>query len=137
MHKKDQGKLGEALVIAQCLDAGFPVFTEFGDNSKIDLIIQTPEKLVSVQVKCVGREPGSVNSAKLYLYKSGPNYQFRYSPKDVDYFAVVDMKTKRIAWIPLTESLCESRTLLLHLGEGRATTKTTYFSEYEKIPWTS
>lgn len=136
MHKKDQGKLGEALVIAQCLENDIEVFIDFGDNSKVDLILNTEEGLVKVQVKCAGREADAPNSARLYLYKSGPNYNFRYRPDQIDYFALVDMATKRIAWIRVTEELCQKHSMYLRMDDKRHK-QMTRFDEYEVFPFKS
>lgn len=100
MHKKDQGTVGEALIIAQAINNGCAVFPQFGDNSKIDLIVQdTTKKLHRVQVKTTGREKKTPDVSQLHLYKNGPNYSYKYTDSDIDWFAIVDHMTQKIAWI--------------------------------------
>lgn len=139
MHRKDQGKLGESLVISQCLEQGVEVFTDFGDNSKIDLILNTSSRgLVRVQVKCPGREKTSPSSAKLYLTKSGSGYKFKYTQDHVDFFAVVDLATKRIAWIEATKEVVSRQSILLRidpLEHSKTNSLVSWFNEYEVFPF--
>ena len=100
MHSKTKGDIGQALVVTQILENDCSAFIDFGDNSKIDLIVEDKEgKLHKIQVKYYKRDNSSENITSLYIKKSGPNYRFRYEEKDVDWFAVVDSKTKKIAWV--------------------------------------
>lgn len=139
MHKKDQGSIGEALVVAQALEYQCAVFTDFGDNSKIDLIIEdTSNTLHRVQVKCVGREKKTPNVSLLYLYKSGPNYNFAYEANMFDWFALVDYVTKKIAWISFEEASTLGNSQLSfrhddssHRGGG----KIRRFDDYTKFPF--
>lgn len=122
------GKLGEALVIAQSFENNAEVFIDFGDNSKVDLIIRSMDRIFTVQVKCAGRE--RKDSCILYLYKSDPGYSFRYSAADCDYFALVDLQSKRIAWIKNTEELCVKRCMALRMSSGYSNS----FDMYEQFP---
>jgi len=52
-HRKRRGALGEAKVAAALIDQGYPVFTEWGDLSRTDLITLSPDgSPVRIQVKC-------------------------------------------------------------------------------------
>lgn len=134
MHKKTQGDMGEALVIAQVLEHGCAAFTDFGDNSKIDIIVEDQQgNLHKVQVKCYNREADAPNATKVYAYKSGPNYQFSYHETSIEYFAVVDMATKKIAWVSV-ESMNGATQLRLAHGERRLKTQN-MFDDYLKFPW--
>ncbi len=138
MHKKDMGKMGEALVISQLLSSGCSVFTEFGDNSKVDLIVlDSQHKTHRIQVKTVGREAGTPNVSKLYLYKSGPNYSFNYTADMFDWFAVVDLESLQTAWVP--SSILEEMTSQLSLRHDECLSgqraKIRYFRDYTKCPF--
>lgn len=138
LHKKDMGSLGESLVISQAIEEGCSVFPEFGDNSKIDLIIESRDrKLHRVQVKMVGREERTPEVTKLYLYKSGPNYSFTYDSTMIDWFAVVDMVTKKIAWVNsdvLTKYKCQIP--LRHTKPKNGQVKNiVYFDDFIKFPF--
>jgi hypothetical protein len=76
MHSKTKGSIGQLTIAADLLSKGYEVFTELGDNSKIDLIAVSKDyDLIKIQVKCLTPVNGSV---KLSCIKSGPNYSFRY-----------------------------------------------------------
>lgn len=137
MHKKDQGKLGEALVIAECLRQSVEVFVDFGDNSRVDLILNTNEGLIKVQVKCLSRDSKDPSSISLNLYKNGPGYSYRYTSTDIDYFAVVDLKTSRIAWLKVTDDLCNKYQLKFRLDDHRWPGKRNTFEELEQFPFLS
>ena len=138
LHKKDMGSLGEALVVAQALSEGCSVFPEFGDNSKIDLIIEDQTRnLHRVQVKMVSREKDSPDVSKLYLYKSGPNYAFTYEESMIDWFAVVDMVTKKIAWVKASILSTHKRQVQLrHAVPKNGQQKgVVYFDDYTTFPF--
>jgi len=85
MHSKEKGNLGELVAMKHLLSCGYPVFTEFGDNSKVDLIALVDNEPVKIQVKTRTSESGKV---QIDSRKSGPNYKFRYSLDHVDVFAI-------------------------------------------------
>ena len=53
LHKKNKGSIGELKVAADLITKGFSVFTELGDNSKVDLIAieNSTYKTYKIQVK--------------------------------------------------------------------------------------
>jgi hypothetical protein len=60
----------------------------------------------------VSRSLSDPNATKLLLYKNGPGYRFKYSSTDVDWFAVVDASTRKVAWIPSDVcNICSTLTL--------------------------
>lgn len=136
VNKKDLGTYGEAVVIAEVLKNGCAAFPEFGDNCKIDLIIlDRVNKLHSVQIKTVNRSKQSPNSSILYLYKSGPNYSFDYTKDMFDWFAVLDVKTGKLAWISSKECLKANKSAItLYHGKRRKTGH--HFDDYVKFPFT-
>lgn len=138
MHTKDMGKMGEALVIAQLLALGTSVFTEFGDNSKVDLIVLDKDHQTHrVQVKTVGRESRTPDCSKLYLTKSGPNYQFSYTSDMFDWFAMVDFATKKIAWVRSDIMKEAVRQLTFRHSEAVSGQEVgvRYFDDYTKCPF--
>lgn len=85
MHRKEKGNLGELKVAADLVSKGYPVFTELGDNSKVDLIALVANQCIKIQVKAYESSKGSV---KLSSHKAGPNYRFQYTLEQLDLFAV-------------------------------------------------
>ena len=136
MHKKDQGKLGESAVISQSLQNGCEVFVDFGDNSKVDLILNTAQGLVKVQVKCYTPTKGCV---EVYFTKSGPNYRFRYEESQIDYFAVVNAEDiTQIAWLKASDVLAQySRSCALRLEptKNNQSTGVVWFKDYQQFPF--
>lgn len=104
MHNKDIGTLGELIVCTYLHENGYGVYRPVGDNTRVDVIAETPNgKLVKIQVKASPRQKDKPNCSLLYVRKSGPNgYKFTYTKEQLDYFAMVDIITKKIAWIPNT-----------------------------------
>lgn len=86
MHSKQKGDIGEASVIKSLLMSGYPVFTEFGDLSKIDVITIVDTKLVRIQVKNFASQPNA-GCFCLSIRKNGPGYRYVYTESDVDVFA--------------------------------------------------
>ncbi len=134
LHKKDFGKAGEAAVIQQALEHSCAVFVEFGDNSTIDLIVQSKKGLQRVQVKMVSRSANDQNATKLLLYKNGPGYRFKYTSDDLDWFAVVDATTKKIAWVPSTVCDTASSLTLRHEVPKRIKSGFEMFDDYTSFP---
>lgn len=136
MHKKDQGKLGESAVITQALQNGSEVFVDFGDNSKIDLILNTAQGLIRVQVKCYTPTRGGI---EVYFTKSGPNYSFRYEDHQVDYFAVVNANDiSQIAWLKASDVLAQySRSCILRIEptKNNQTSGIVWFKDYQQFPF--
>lgn len=138
MHKKNMGKFGEAVVISQIYQNDCNVFFEFGDNSKIDLIVEDKKgNLFKIQVKTVNREKQSPDVSKFYTYKSGPNYQFRYDESHVDWFAIVDFQTSKIAW--LSSKILQDVGYQFSLRHERVLNNQKsnihYFDDYIKFPF--
>lgn len=138
MHKKDLGSLGEVMVMQQALSHGCSVFTECGDNSKVDLIIMDrQDRLHKIQVKVVNRLDNP-RVTTLYLYKNGPNgYRVKYKSSDVDWFAVVDLTLKEVAWVP--SAVCDSNGSAFTMRHvppgGRGGPKCNFWGDYTLYPF--
>lgn len=87
MHNKQKGNIGEAATALFLLKKGYPVFTELGDLSRVDLLTIINDKCYKIQVKNAARETNN-GSFTFSTFKSGPNYSYRYKKEDVDIFAV-------------------------------------------------
>ena len=138
MHKKNQGTLGEALVVAQIVQNNCSAFTDFGDNSKIDIIVEDLcGELHKVQVKCNNREKKSPEITKFSLVKRGPNgYKMTYHGNMVDWFAIVDMKTNNIAWISFDEiGKLKDVTFRHSEPKNNQRQKIRRFDDYTKFPF--
>ena len=106
-HPKKKGNLGEAKVLATLVNKGYPVFWEFGDLSRVDMLVEIgPGKFVQVQVKCRRSKNGAVVVSS---EKSGPGYRFRYRLKDVDLSAVYVYDRDVLLYIPASVICGERR----------------------------
>lgn len=85
MHSKDKGTIGELSIARDLMQLGCPVFTEVGDNSKVDIITMVNEQCVRIQVKALSIDDGKIT---LSTRKSGPDYSFYYTQAMLDIFAV-------------------------------------------------
>jgi hypothetical protein len=88
MHSKSKGNIGQFYAAAKLAELEFAVFTEEGDNSKVDIIGVKDNIILRFQVKAVTPKN---NTLALMLKKSGPNYKFKYKEEMFDYFIVVDL----------------------------------------------
>ena len=85
MHSKRKGAVAELHVACFLTQKGYAVFTEMGDLSRTDLVVDIDGVLIRVQVKYITRVDGCY---KFTTAKSGPNYRFLYTVSDVDVFAL-------------------------------------------------
>lgn len=133
MHSKQKGNIAEAAVELDLKLKGYSVFTEIGDYSKIDLIAEKNSKLITIQVK--GYKPNKDGSIFLSFTKSGPNYKFRYSSSDFDYFALVNLETLEIGYIPssILDDDKGSITLRVRPAKNNQSVNTQYLKDF-KLP---
>ena len=104
MHSKVKGSLGELKTMAHILGLGYPVFFEYGDSSKVDLITIVDSKVVTIQVKAFKSSSGKVSITNR---SSGPGYRYVYKDTDVDVFAVY-VPDKDILLFINSKVLCSS-----------------------------
>ncbi len=97
MKSKITGYAGEAAVAKQLLKKGYPVFKEFGDSSKLDLITIANNKCYKIQVKTI-EWSGNNGSLIFSTFKSGRNSYF-YTKEDVDIFAVYNSEIDDVIFI--------------------------------------
>lgn len=104
MHAKKKGNIGESAVILDLIRQGYDVFTEFGDNSKVDLIALDDDGIpFKIQVKYIEPKNGKI---VIHAKKSGPNYKYKYTTKDVDWFAVYIPGPNICVYIP-AQKVCK------------------------------
>ena len=104
MHPRDTGAWGEAAVIHQIIGEGHSVFTEFSDNSPVDLVLQDVDgNLHKVQVKTRGRHKDHPEVTKLEARSSGRDYEYKYTSDMIDWIACVDYPSGKIAWVKMKD----------------------------------
>jgi hypothetical protein len=117
LHSKTKGTIGH-LAIAQALATqNYAVFTELGDLSRIDLLAIKDNKITRIQVKaCTVRSVGNI---EIRAIKSGPNYKFRYTEKDVDVFAVYVLERNLVLFINAKWFLETHTTLMIRIDPAK------------------
>jgi hypothetical protein len=110
MHSKVKGTIGHLTIATELIRNGCEVFTELGDNSKVDLIALYNNRPIKIQVKAYTSED-SGSCVKVYSTKSGPNYKFKYSENEVDIFAIYVLDTNDIFYVPSIE-LCKANKMI-------------------------
>jgi|APSaa5957512576_1039674.scaffolds.fasta_scaffold07231_2 hypothetical protein len=96
LHSKEKGALGELVIMKDLLSRGYPVFIEYGDNSRVDLIALVGQRPVKIQVKARKAHKDLVT---IDTKKSGPNYSYIYDDGDIDIFALYAFEEDKIAYI--------------------------------------
>jgi hypothetical protein len=105
-HSKQKGNLGFSATLKEIHKLGYNVFSEIGDYSKIDMIVEYQTKLIKIQVKYATEKNGT---AILHLRKSGPNgYRYSYNVNDVDIFSVYLPNEDKVIFVP-AKLACENK----------------------------
>ena len=118
MHSKVKGTIGHLTIATELVKLGCEVFTELGDNSKVDLIALYKNKPIKIQVKSYTSEDDG-GSVLVYATKSGPNYNFKYSEDEVDIFAVYVLDTGDIFYVASQELCLTNKSISIRLRESK------------------
>ena len=100
-----KGTLGEAAVCKNLLQLGYSIFLEFGNHSKVDLIVLDEQfNAIKVQIKAVQsmNDCVSIYSVKTCL---NPKYNSVYTIKQVDIFAVYVIDKDLVFYVSAKEIL--------------------------------
>lgn len=116
MHTKNKGNIGELYAAAFFSEHNFSVFTQLGDNSPIDIIVQSKSKLYRIQCKAVFPKN---NVLYLYIVKSGKGYKKAYEVDDVDFFTLYDLENKKLYLINSKEALIRKTAFKLRLNKPK------------------
>lgn len=131
-HTKQKGNLGYSSTLKELHKLGLNVFTEIGDYSKIDLIVEYESKLIKLQIKYADDKKGI---ATLCCVKSGPNkYKYKYTECDVDIFSVYLPTADKVIFIPAKEALkTNTLTLRLEKSKNNQNKSVHYIDEYSDL----
>jgi hypothetical protein len=100
MSKVKRGTAGEYIVKAKALLAGFNVYCEGNQDSKVDFILEKNHLLYRIQVKIINPQ-GNLPVRKLTHSKTN-HTQSWYSKKEIDYLCGVDLATFDVYLFPLS-----------------------------------
>lgn len=99
---KPRGTVGELAVAKDLILKGYAVFTELGDNARVDLIALVGNTPVKIQVKT---SLGKNGVASFDVVKSTFGYKYKYTENDIDLFALYIMSTDQIIYVSSKEAL--------------------------------
>lgn len=117
LHPKQLGTLGEIKIAADLISKGYEVFTELGDNSKVDLIVlDENHRAWKLQVKTRNIRNGTV---WLDRRKSGPNYRFRYEAEHADVYAMYVNGRDLICYVPASMLMQVKRGLTIRIDPAK------------------
>ncbi len=106
MHTKTKGTIGELAVTKALYEMGYSVFSEIGDNCKVDLIAIKEDKILKIQVKSHTSKNGKID---LVRTSSGPGYSYKYTDADVDYIASYILDKDIVIFVPMSEMMQMSK----------------------------
>lgn len=110
---KPRGTVGELAVAKDLILRGYAVFTELGDNSRVDLIALVENNPVKIQVKtCTGDN----DIASFDVVKKTFGYKYKYSVDDVDLFALYILSTDQILYVSSKEALQQKSMISFKMG---------------------
>ena len=117
-HPKRKGVIGEGIVMVELLKAGIPVFQEFGDLSRVDLIALIGGKPIKIQVKTTTSKKGAalLNLRKITL---NPKYNYTYRADDVDVSALVVEDKNQVFYVRAEQALKNKGTLSIRLERAK------------------
>jgi hypothetical protein len=116
-HSKQKGNLGFSATLKELHKLGYNVFTEIGDNSRIDMIVEVESKLIKLQVKYATETNGKVT---LKLQKSGPNgYRYTYTTLDIDIFSVYIPSIDKVIFVPAKLALKNTKAFNIRFIESK------------------
>lgn len=99
MKTKQKGILGEQLVLLDLLKKGFIVSKPVNEDSPYDLLVDTKEELLRIQVKF--RNNWDVPRARSWVDKNGSHVRY-YLKNEVHVFALCNEKLDLICYVPFS-----------------------------------
>ena len=104
-HPKVVGDKTTLAVMAALYEAGYDLYTPFGENTRVDLIVEKGGELLRVQIKSGRLREGTVRFAccSTYGHHSAPALVRRSYHGEVDAFGVYCPETRRVYLVPIAE----------------------------------
>jgi hypothetical protein len=114
-----KGNLSESKVLTAYIQAGFTVSMPFGGGAPYDLIIDTGEKLLKVQVKTGRLRNGCVLFAAQRIRGHHGTQRYKYRAGEIDLFAVYCPDNDQIYIVPTLGDLAEGRLRISETGNNQ------------------
>src|SRR5262249_21001545 len=97
----DKGNVSESKILSAFVDAGFLVSIPFGNGAPYDLIVETGDKILKVQVKTGRLRGGCVLFAAQRINGHHGTRRFKYEDGEFDLFAVYCPDNNQIYFVPM------------------------------------
>lgn len=106
------GNIGEAIALAEMTKRNIPVFTPFGQNTPVDLVIFIKGKFLKIQVKTTqkiknGRMVFEISRTNGFTLERKP-----YSKEDTDYFFLYCIENENAYLVGIDEVLGQGMIVL-------------------------
>lgn len=125
LRTSGKGNVSEAKVLGAYLQAGFFVSVPFGTGAPYDLIVDTGERLLKIQVKTGRLRNGCILFAAQRINGHQGSLRQLYEESDLDFFAVYCPDNDQIYVVPR----------LGNLAEGRLRIEKTGNNQRDKVRW--
>jgi hypothetical protein len=104
-HPKDIGDRTTLAVTLALRGAGYGIYMPFGENTRVDLVIDDGSVLSRVQCKTGRLRDGAVRfrTCSMYAHHPNPKVRSRDYLDDVEYFAVHCPETSGVYLVPIAE----------------------------------
>ena len=88
-------------------EAGFALYVPFGENTRVDLIIEDDESLARVQCKTGRLRGGAIrfNACSSYAHHPNPKVVRRDYLGQIDFWAIYCPETRGVYLVPIEEAL--------------------------------
>lgn len=120
MHPKTQGILGEVAVAKNLIYQGYPVFTEIGDLSRVDLIVLVNRISIRLQVKTYANSSNGTAFLTMRKHTLDPRYDYVYEEGDVDIFSLYIVDRDLIVYIASSEATSNRNSVKFGIGDRKS-----------------
>ena len=104
MNSKNIGDIGEAKVLTKFLELGYDVYLPFGENTRIDMIVNINGELCKIQVKTSQRYKNGYTKFNLASNVDRGVSRYVYTEDDIDYFALYSVINDEIYLIHVNDA---------------------------------
>lgn len=104
MNTKDVGEASEARVIYEFKKRGTPVLQPVGDNQPYDIVIDSPDGLLKLQVKSGWVSDGVVKFNTSRISQRTSNSRTDYTEDEIDAFVIFCEELDECYWVDVSDA---------------------------------
>lgn len=132
-HPKDVGDRSTLAIMTALRELGYTMYVPFGENTRVDLVIEKDGRLLRVQCKTGRLRNGAVrfNACSVSAHHRRPA-TIRHYLGQIDFFAVYCPETSGVYLIPIDEApLRKSGSLRIDSPRNNQRLKIRFAADYE------